>query len=75
VPNGVEDANGNGQYDEGEQYDWQTKNTVPVPPRDEKVQDDWEERICRQHKDARGDHAKDWGNPGMNHGTEGEYDD
>jgi len=55
-------------------YDWQNLNS-PTPGKLERVYGDEEELNCRMHTHQRGDHRKDWGNPGMNHETDDKFDD
>lgn len=55
-------------------YDWQNAYS-PTPGRLEDMGNDEQELNCRVHKDQRGNRSKDWGNPGMNHGTDGKFDD
>lgn len=66
IPNKIEDVNGNGIYDAGDLSDWQILNT-PTVGRDPQIINDFEEWDCKRHTDAKGDHSKDWANPGFQH--------
>jgi hypothetical protein len=74
ISNSTEDMNLNGVYDAGDLYDWETYNT-PTAGRPVSILNDFEDWNCQRHKDATGDHSKDWGNPGMQHNTKDKYDD
>jgi len=81
IPNYEEDSNLNGSWDQDtETYDWMQKKTpgasdydytysVPDEPNDN------EDATLRLHSGARGDRSADWGDPGMNHRTRGNYND
>lgn len=36
---------------------------------------DFEDWNCKRNKNVKGDHSKDWGDPGMQHKTKDKYDD
>ena len=75
IQNRIEDINLNGVYDNAtDLYDWQNPNT-PTPNRPGGIINDFEDWNCQRHKDAKGDHSKDWGDPGMQHKTKDKYDD
>ena len=74
ISNSTEDVNLNGTYDSGDLYDWQNYNT-PTPGRPSSILNDFEDWNCQRHTAARGDHSKDWGDPGMQHKTKDKYDD
>ena len=74
IPNSTEDVNLNGTYDAGDLYDWEAYNT-PTAGRPASILNDFEDWNCQRHKDAMGDHSKDWGDPGMQHKTKDKYDD
>ncbi len=74
IPNGVEDANGNGVYDAGDLYDWEDLNT-PTAGRPAAIINDFEDWDCKRHTGAKGDHAQDWADPGMQHQTIDKYND
>jgi hypothetical protein len=70
-PNSFEDPNGSGIYDSGDPYDLTTEftagNIAGIA--------DQEDRNCKLHKAVKGEHAKDWADPGMQHRTLDRYDD
>lgn len=75
IPNGIEDANQNGIYEPSiDLYDWQQNNT-PTPHRPSTIRNDFEDWNCQRHKNVKGDHSKDWGDPGMQHKTRDKYND
>jgi hypothetical protein len=74
IPNNKEDANLNGTYDGGDLYDWTNYNT-PTAGRPSAIINDFEDWDCKRNTNAKGDHAKDWANPGMQHKTLDKYDD
>ena len=75
IPNGIEDANQNGIYEPSiDLYDWQKYNT-PKPHRPSVIINDFEDWNCKRNKNVKGDHSKDWGDPGMQHKTKDKYDD
>lgn len=74
IPNGVEDANGNGVYDAGDLYDWEGLNT-PTAGRPAAIINDFENWDCKRHTGAKGDHAQDWADPGIQHQTIDKYND
>ena len=75
IPNGIEDANQNGIYEPSiDLYDWQQYNT-PTPHRPSTIINDFEDWNCQRHKNVKGDHSKDWGDPGMQHKTRDKYND
>jgi hypothetical protein len=68
IPNAVEQRSG--------LYDWETPVTMhPRKPAEWVGMNDWEDWNCWENRHVRGDHSKDWANPGMNHRTKGKYDD
>jgi hypothetical protein len=68
IPNKVEDANGNGSYDKGDLYDWKSYRTA-TPGLPNNIKNDFEDWNCKRHGDVRGDHKRDWADPGMQHKT------
>jgi hypothetical protein len=74
IPNDFEDLNWNQTYDTGDLYDWQLYNT-PTPGRPDEILNDFEDWDCMRHRGVTGDHAVDWGNPGMQHATLDVYSD
>ena len=75
IPNRIEDANQNGIYEPSiDLYDWQQYNT-PTPHRPSTIINDFEDWNCKRNKNVKGDHSKDWGDPGMQHKTKDKYDD
>ena len=40
-----------------------------------RINNDFEDWNCQRHINERGNHSKDWCNPGMQHKTIGRYDD
>ncbi|MBO5941555.1 MAG: hypothetical protein J6R18_10220 [Kiritimatiellae bacterium] len=75
IPNGIEDANQNGIYEPSiDLYDWQQYNT-PTPHRPSTIINDFEDWNCQHHKNVKGEHSKDWGDPGMQHKTRDKYND
>ena len=74
IPNGVEDVNRNGLYDAVDLYDWKVKRTPArcIPPN---ILNDFEDWNCRRHATMKGNHAKDWADPGMQHLTLDKWDD
>ena len=74
IPNRVEDVNLNKTYDLGDLYDWSVDNT-PTAGRPPEIVDDFEDWNCQRHKNVKGDHSKDWGDPGMQHKTRDKYND
>jgi hypothetical protein len=74
IPNEIEDANLNGTYDAGDLYDWQNYNT-PTANRPSAIKNDFEDWGCQRNKNVKGDHSKDWSDPGMQHKTKDNYDD
>lgn len=74
IPNRVEDVNLNKTYDFGDLYDWSVDNT-PTAGRPPEIVDDFEDWNCQRHKNVKGDHSKDWGDPGMQHKTRDKYND
>ena len=74
IPNGTEDVDLNGTYNTGDLYDWEVYNT-PTIGRPAAIHNDFEDWNCQRHKDAKGDHSKDWGDPGMQHMTKDVYND
>jgi hypothetical protein len=74
ISNSTEDVNLNGAYDVGDLYDWEVYNT-PTPGRPLSILNDFEDWNCQRHSGVTGDHAKDWGDPGMQHKTKEYYND
>jgi hypothetical protein len=74
LPNNVEDLNLNKAFDGGDRYDWSNglSNLAGTPAA---IIDDAEDYTCKRHKTVKGDHSKDWANPGMQHKTLDKYDD
>jgi hypothetical protein len=48
---------------------------TPTKGRPAKIDNDWEDWNCKRNKDIKGDHSKDWSDPGMQQKTEDKYDD
>ena len=78
IPNKVEDiAPYNKKWDPPvERYDWD-KYCTPIVGRPDSWNyiDDFEDMDMWENRDAHGDHSQDWADPGMNHKTEGKYND
>jgi len=74
IPNRVEDVNLNGVYDRGDLYDW-TKYRTPSTGLPANIVNDFEDWDCKRHKTMKGDHARDWADPGMQHKTLDKWDD
>jgi len=74
LPNSVEDLNLNKTFDGGDRYDWSNglSNLAGTPAA---IIDDAEDYTCKRHTTVKGDHSKDWANPGMQHKTLDKYDD
>ena len=71
LPNKIEDVNLNGIYDAGDLYDWRAETTAG----NQSGRIDFEEWDYQRHKNAKGDHAKDWASPGMQHGKNDDASD
>jgi hypothetical protein len=74
IPNYLEDVNLSHTYDSGDMYHWELYNTS-TPNRPYEILNDFEDWDCQRHKDKKGDHSKDWADPGMQHKTIDRYDD
>lgn len=72
LPNSIEDVDLSKSYNIGDLYDWNNFRTGNPPI---EILNDAEDYTCKRHTGVKGDHSKDWGNPGMNHKTVGKYDD
>lgn len=69
LPNRIEDINLSKTFDAGDLYDWAVQQTPGS------YVNDFEDYDCKRNTSAKGDHSKDWGDPGMQHKTLGTYDD
>ena len=74
IPNRIEDANLNARYDAADLYDWKVKRT-PARCVPSNILNDFEDWNCRRHTSMKGNHAKDWADPGMQHLTLDKWDD
>ena len=72
LPNRVEDLNLNKIFDQGDRYDWAATLTPGAPAG---IVNDAEDYTCIRHGGVKGDHSKDWSDPGMQHQTNKKYDD
>ncbi len=74
IANSVEDVNLSGAYDRGDLYDW-TKFRTGAPGTPGNIGNDFEDWNCKRHARQKGNHAKDWADPGMQHLTLDKWDD
>ena len=74
IPNRVEDVNLNGRYDRGDLYDWK-KYRTGASGTPGNITNDFEDWDCKRHTGQKGNHARDWADPGMQHLTLDKWDD
>jgi Bacterial TSP3 repeat len=74
LPNNIEDLNLNKAFDGGDRYDW-SNGLSNLPGTPAAINSDSEDYTCKRHTTVKGDHSKDWSNPGMQHKTVDKYDD
>jgi hypothetical protein len=68
IPNRLEDVDRNASYNTGDLYDWENPKT-PTTGRPNNIVNDFEDWNCKRRRTTKGNHAKDWGDPGMQHLT------